>query len=146
MNIKEIENNYTIGRGGTIYNLKSKKYMTHNVCRNGYHRVHLTLNGKRKAFSVHRLVALKFNSNNYFNGAEINHIDGDKSNNAVENLEWVTHKENINHAVKDLGVKLGTQKGKLRNKMIKELSKKFTQHEIAEVFNCSQANISRLLK
>lgn len=54
-------------------------------------------NGKRKPISVHRLVAAAFipNPNNY---KEVNHIDSDRGNNKLENLEWVSAQENISHA------------------------------------------------
>lgn len=58
-----------------------------------YERVHLSLNGKSKTVSVHRLVALAFveNPNNY---KEVNHIDENKLNNAASNLEWCTRSYN----------------------------------------------------
>ena len=62
----------------------------------GYLIVKLSKGEKREKISVHRLVALAFIDNRY-NLPEVNHIDGDKTNNNIENLEWVTHKENQNH-------------------------------------------------
>ena len=62
-----------------------------------YYFVGLLKNGKRKYFAVHRLVAMMFipNPNNY---EQVDHLDGNKLNNNVENLEWVTPKENTNRA------------------------------------------------
>ena len=66
----------------------------------GYDRVVLTAADKsRHKFLVHRLVASAFISNN-IGKSEVNHIDGNKRNNCVFNLEWATRKENINHAIK----------------------------------------------
>jgi len=63
----------------------------------GYRRVSLRRDGKYKDIMVHRLVA------NAFLGAkenmEVNHIDGDKSNNRLSNLEWTTHVANMEHAI-----------------------------------------------
>ena len=62
-----------------------------------YYQVALFKNGKRKNFSVHRLVANEFIPNTE-NKPFINHIDGNPSNNHVSNLEWCTPKENTIHA------------------------------------------------
>ena len=64
---------------------------------NGYKQVNLTTDGKRKGLLVHRLVALAFIPQ--VDGKEhVNHIDGNKANNVVSNLEWCTPMENIHHA------------------------------------------------
>ena len=69
----------------------------------GYHTVVLrSINYKTKALYVHRLVAGAYIPNPK-NKPQVNHIDGDKSNNHVSNLEWVTQKENMKHA-KDIGL------------------------------------------
>ena len=62
-----------------------------------YKTVSYMENGKQKQIAVHRLVALAFLPNPE-NKPEVNHIDGDKSNNNVSNLEWVTRSENTQHA------------------------------------------------
>lgn len=65
----------------------------------GYERVNLTIAKKQSKKLVHRLVAEAFIPNPE-NKSEVNHIDGDKHNNHVDNLEWTTHDENIYHADK----------------------------------------------
>lgn len=62
----------------------------------GYLRVYLSKNGKRKHHKVHRLVAQAFIPNPE-NKPQINHIDGNKQNNSITNLEWVTDAENKEH-------------------------------------------------
>ena len=64
---------------------------------NGYLIVHLFKNSKQYTIYIHRLVAITFipNSNNLL---QVDHIDGNKQNNRIDNLEWVTPKENINRA------------------------------------------------
>lgn len=64
--------------------------------KHNYSCVNLWKNNKAKTFLIHRLVAQAFIPNpNYYN--EINHIDNNRKNNVVSNLEWCTHKENENH-------------------------------------------------
>lgn len=63
----------------------------------GYKHVLLYSDNGKKVFSVHRLVATHFIKN--INGLKVvNHKDANKTNNAVDNLEWVTHKDNVKHA------------------------------------------------
>lgn len=64
---------------------------------NGYLRVNLVTDGKDKRYYIHRLVATTFIPNPD-NKPQVNHIDGDKTNNSVSNLEWVTISENHIHA------------------------------------------------
>lgn len=63
---------------------------------NGYEVVHLSRENKRTAFSVHRLVTLAFLGE--CDGADVNHRDGNKLNNRLDNLEWCTRSENMRHA------------------------------------------------
>lgn len=86
--------------------------------RTGYYRVSLCKNNKRKIKKIHRLVGIYF-VDNPNNKPEINHKDGDKSNNYYKNVEWNTSKENINHAFKMGLMKKGKQHHK--SKAVKDL-------------------------
>lgn len=66
---------------------------------NWYAHLYLTKNKNRKLFSVHRIVAMTF-LENVENKKEVNHIDGNRINNKLENLEWCTHWENERHKYK----------------------------------------------
>jgi hypothetical protein len=66
---------------------------------NGYLQVGLRKHNQRKWVGVHRLVAIHF-IDNPENKPQVNHIDGNKQNNTVENLEWVTQEENQQHAIR----------------------------------------------
>jgi len=101
------EFNVYVTRDGKVFKrLGPYKYeFTYYVCKQGYSRVHVTLpNKKRRTAAVHRLVAQAFIENNE-NKSDVNHIDGDRGNNSVENLEWVTKSENILHGFRVLGAK-----------------------------------------
>ena len=76
--------------------LQPGKLLKGEVTYQGYKRVRLSKFSKTKKFNVHRLVAEAF-IGDYPSGKVINHIDEDKANNKVENLEYITQKENINH-------------------------------------------------
>lgn len=78
---------------------------------NGYSFVSLRLNGKQKSVSIHRLVAIAFLANPDAK-EQVNHINGVKSDNRVENLEWVTRSENVLHAYRSLKRK-SSQQGKV---------------------------------
>jgi len=66
------------------------------VNKRGYHQVALCRNKRQRSIFVHKLVALAFYGES--EGCEVNHIDGNKNNNALENLEYVSHKANMVHA------------------------------------------------
>lgn len=89
---------------GTIQNFKGRMMKLFKNS-SGYVLVRLSdsTNGKRSCERCHRLVASAF-IDNHLNKPEVNHIDGVKSNNMVENLEWVTPKENRKHAW-DMGLR-----------------------------------------
>lgn len=89
--------NYAISNLGNIKNIKKGNILTPYLNTNGYLTYTFCQNGVKKTFRLHRLVALYFidNPNNL---PYVNHKDGDKTNNKVENLEWCTAKENDVHA------------------------------------------------
>jgi len=97
--IKNQKTKYMVTIYGEIISIKkeTKKILRTEIDRDGYHHVIIYINGKPHRKSVHRLVAEAFIPNVY-DKPEVNHIDGDKSNNSADNLEWVTTKENIKHA------------------------------------------------
>lgn len=66
----------------------------------GYHRIRVTIERERMSYKVHREVAKAFISNPD-NLPQVNHKDGNKDNNAVANLEWVTNMDNAQHAIKN---------------------------------------------
>jgi len=94
-----IENypNYYVDNEGNIYSKKSRKCLKGMKNASGYVYVTLCANRKKKNMYVHRLVA-KYFIDNLHNKKYVNHIDFNKSNNNVKNLEWVTHSENVIHA------------------------------------------------
>ena len=88
------ENIYGITSCGKIWSYKYKKFLTPNANRYGYLRVTLSKDYERKSCYVHRLVAEAYIPNPD-NLPEVDHIDNDKNHNYVNNLQWITRKDNV---------------------------------------------------
>lgn len=86
-------------RDGNIIGKRGRPMIGH-VDRCGYHEVLLSENGKTKNYLVHRLIAKTF-IKNPDNKPFVNHKDGNKLNNSIENLEWCTRSENTTHSYKN---------------------------------------------
>lgn len=94
---KEVEGfeRYSVSNKGQVKNNKTHRVMTLDENNCGYFRVALN-SPRRKRYFIHRLVAIHFIENP--EGKKfVNHIDGDKANNCIQNLEWVTQSENEIH-------------------------------------------------
>lgn len=77
----------------------AEKQLAQTKDRNGYLYVSVKIGDSRPKFAAHRIIAKAFVSG-YKDGLHINHINGDKTDNSPENLEWVTNSENVSHAWK----------------------------------------------
>ena len=90
---------YEVSNFGRVRNVATKQILKPQIDAKGYERVRLSYHNKRASAKVHRLVAVAFISNPD-QKPQVNHIDGNKKNNAVDNLEWSTNSENQIHAFK----------------------------------------------
>lgn len=149
------ESYYQISNTGLVKGLKRKIYhskkdfiiipeieLKQSISTSGYKIICLQKGGKKKTKYIHRLVGLHFILNP-FNKRTLNHIDGNKFNNTVSNLEWATYSENMRHA-RDKGLSKCT----LQIKDIKEIRKLIIQGvsdtEIGIMFNVTRMNISMI--
>jgi hypothetical protein len=100
--IKGYEGRYCVSGVGTVVNVNTYKMLkpTEHNGKQPYYYVTLSKNGKTKKVFIHRLVAETFipNPNNL---PQVNHKDGNVHNNAISNLEWVTNRQNTEHAYKN---------------------------------------------
>jgi hypothetical protein len=162
-NIKGYEGVYEVSNTGLVRSLdrvdrlnRFKKGVIKAPCDNGkgYLCVNLKCHGKQAQKSVHRLVAITFIPNPD-NLPEVNHIDCDKANNHVDNLEWCTVSDNKKHAFRNgLNKQLkGTdnpQHTLTREEVIfirnnaKPYDKKYSYAELARKFNVSEPTIKQV--
>ena len=148
--IKDYEN-YLISNRGRVYSEQNKKFLRPQNNSFGYLHVTLCKNGVRKTQKIHRLVALAFILN-VFGKITVNHIDGIKTNNFVENLEWATDKENIRHAF-DNGLMQKDEKNgqsKLSEDQVLEIRRihktgDYSQTALGKIFGVSQRLISYII-
>lgn len=91
--IKGFEGYYQVDADGNVYSVKKSMMLKQYVVKDGVYKVSLSKDGVKKNKAVHRLVAEAFISNPQ-NKSQVDHRDGDKSNNSVTNLRWCTNIEN----------------------------------------------------
>ena len=135
---------YIITKNGEVINKHNHRKLKPQLNGKGYLRVII---GNKRYF-VHRLVAQKYISNPK-NKLQVNHKDGNKTNNCVNNLEWVTNQENRNHAIKNNLHVYGDKcsYAKLNSQQVLTIldllkSNKYTLVEIANMFGVNRATIS----
>jgi hypothetical protein len=149
--VKGYEGIYQVSNFGNVKSLgneftRKERFLKLSPQSKGYLTVVLQKNATRKMILVHRIVAEYFLSNP-LNKSQINHINGDKTDNKVENLEWVSHRENLDHAIKN---NLTLKGEKNRNSKLKDvdiikihslLQKGTTTKELSESYNVSYSTI-----
>lgn len=150
--IPEVKDRYYINRNGELFTDNGEKKMK-DALKNGYVKNCLTLkDGTQRFYFRHRLVMRCFNPIDNFEDLQVNHKDGNKLNNNVENLEWVTNQENRIHAVK-LGLAahlIGETNpaSKLLESqvidIINDLLNGVPYRQICKKYNCSKSTISAI--
>ena len=143
----QLKYNYYALEDGNIYSETSGRNLSKHLDKDGYEKVRLVSLDGRHTYSVHRLILESFFPIENMENLQVNHLDGNKQNNSLSNLEWSTCQENINHACKNnlRHNQIGEYNNatKLTEENVKEiiemlLSKQFTQKEIGKRFEVSE--------
>lgn len=139
-------------KNSRIYRTKLKLMKIH-VSNRGYPAVRLTVNNKSRVHLVHRLVATTFIENRE-NKPYVNHIDGNKTNNNLSNLEWTTPTENSHHSW-EIGLSKPTKgmrhySAKLDDEKVVYIRKAFKNKEksiieLAEIFNITPQSVGAVI-
>lgn len=137
---------------GKIKAVRPSRILKFREGKYGYLYTVISVNKVRKTLKPHRLVALAFIPNPE-NKPEVNHINGVKTDNRVENLEWCTEKENINHAYK-IGLRKGkrgesSHYSKLTQELVNEIKYAYKNENISQLklgvrYDVSQSQIFRI--
>jgi hypothetical protein len=146
---------YQVSNLGRVKSFKRKneKILSDKPQSNGYVAIALTKDKVVTMTLAHRLVMLTFNQDKNLDNQEVNHINGIKTDNRLENLEWCTHAENMQHAWKT-GLK--NEKGenhyntKFNQRIINIIryankKKYFNQRELAKLFNVDYSTINKIV-
>ena len=92
--------NYYITDDGKVWSERTQKFLSFQYDKNGYVKVQMrSTDNKSHRYSIHRLVLENFKPVENMENLQVNHIDGNKKNNNLTNLEWTTSEENIRHAI-----------------------------------------------
>lgn len=162
--VKNFESFYQVSNTGKVRSLdridrlnRYKKGVLKKLCDNGrgYLYVNLKAHGKQTQKTVHRLVSEAFIPNPD-NLPEVNHLDGDKTNNSVNNLEWCTRSENMKHAFRNELNKqykgVNNPQAKLTEKDVIYIRNNYIKHDknfgaeaLARKFNVSATTIKMAL-
>ena len=138
--------NYKISENGIVYSSYIRRIKRTSLHRQGYLMVGLSKDGIETKLLIHRLVALTHlkNPNDY---KYVNHKDGNKKNNHISNLEWVTSSENQKHAYKN-GLKIASRKT-INNKILIDKSNGIFYNSIKEaskVVGLNQSHLAQMLR
>lgn len=150
--IPDYEGFYDIYEDGRIYSHNSNKFMKLTKTVDGYYSISLSKTGKKKQHKHHRLMMITFKPIKDPDRFVVNHINGNKLDNSLSNLEWCTVEENNNHAIEN---KLNRGKNKLSDEQVVEIKKhikslqpntiRYISLQIAPLYNISPRTVESII-
>lgn len=150
---------YYADDSGHIWSEKMGQFLKEYDDKNGYKKVSLSATDKTHRFSVHRLILETFQPVPNMQTLQVDHIDGDKANNALSNLRWITCKEHYKEGLKDTTtipnfksdcardtLEEKKERAKLNNEKVLEIikllkSKKYSMKQIGDMYNVTATSI-----
>ncbi len=148
--IPSTDGRYSVTSTGLIYDNEKQRYLTQCVNDKGYKCISLVIEGKRKTKQIHRFVAQAF-IENPDDKPQVNHKDGDKTNNHAINLEWSTQSENMKHLHRTRKLKSTGSKRKLKAMDVPVIfdlyfDRGLSQAQIAKGFGVSPKQINNIIR
>lgn len=148
-NVK-LKHKYLISENGEVFSEVSNIYLKPSKLEKGYLRYWLVTENGSKLFMAHRLVLFTYNPTENMENLEVNHKDGNKENNLLENLEWCTGRENVRHAL-ETGLKIPAKGEQIGSSILKEnevfeiidllLNSSLSLQKIGDIFKVSRYTI-----
>ena len=151
LEIDGVKKEYLLYDDGRLYDVQLQRFKNPIENHKGYLRYSIYVYGKRKLFFVHRLVLSVFSPVENMEKLQVNHIDGNKKNNKLENLEWCTQSENQIHAFSHgLISRVGEKNSQCRLKesdvfeIISMIKNKESYDDISKRFHISKSTVAAI--
>jgi hypothetical protein len=138
------EDKYSIREDGAIISHTNNSPIKPIKNSNGYYKYTFTLNGKREQKLIHQVVAKHFLPNPY-NHTQVNHKDGNKANNSVGNLEWISSTGNIQHAL-ETGLRKGFMPYDVKLELLHRVLQGSQIRQLAEEVGRREESLSGMLR
>lgn len=155
-NVVGYEGYYIVDDEGNVFSVKTNKYLAPVKMKNGYLYAHLhNGDGKGKSKRIHRIVAEAYIANPY-GYTQVNHKNGNKEDNRVENLEWCSGEQNMQHAINHGLFKTSGEdnpSAKLNWSQVTEIRKEYIRKSkehgtsaLAKKYNVTNVMISKIVR
>ncbi len=136
------EDRYAATKDGRVWSYKRSKFLSPSIDKDGYLKI-LLYNGQGKSIAIHRVILMTWKPVENMENLQVNHKDENKQNNNLDNLEWMTCKENINYGT---GIQRGHESRRNKVRCIETGQIFESQKAVAEFLNHkSTSNISQHL-